>query len=286
MRTADPATLFRRVAVAEAVTWALLLTGMFLKYVTETTELGVRVFGMVHGVVFIAYCLDHPPGRGRPALDRAAHAARPGRRGAAVRDGVVRPVRRAARRARPALAARAARARGTRPDRAVAWLLRNPLRGAAGRSRRGARAHRGRAAGRPARRLSARAEPPGRAPRASGPARLAVRRRRRSAISSRASDSVRRPGAVRGATRWRRSTNGDGGEHRRGEEGGPDARARTAPGTAPAAYTETITATPTALPSCWVVCSRPDAAPACSGSTPLSTVAVIGMKHQAGRRGR
>ncbi len=49
--------LYRRVAVAEAITWALLLTGMFLKYVTETTELGVQVFGMVHGVVFIAYCL-------------------------------------------------------------------------------------------------------------------------------------------------------------------------------------------------------------------------------------
>ncbi|WP_210439016.1 DUF3817 domain-containing protein [Nocardioides xinjiangensis] len=52
-----PRRLHRVVAVAEAVTWALLLTGMFLKYVTETTELGVRVFGMVHGVVFIAYCL-------------------------------------------------------------------------------------------------------------------------------------------------------------------------------------------------------------------------------------
>lgn len=52
-----PSTLFRRVAIAEAVTWGLLLTGMFLKYVTETTELGVQVFGMLHGVVFIAYCL-------------------------------------------------------------------------------------------------------------------------------------------------------------------------------------------------------------------------------------
>ena len=52
-----PRTTFRALAVAEAVTWGLLLTGMFLKYVTETTELGVRVFGMVHGVVFIAYCL-------------------------------------------------------------------------------------------------------------------------------------------------------------------------------------------------------------------------------------
>ena len=30
---------------------------MFLKYVTETTELGVRIGGMLHGVVFIAYCL-------------------------------------------------------------------------------------------------------------------------------------------------------------------------------------------------------------------------------------
>jgi integral membrane protein len=52
-----PRRLHRGAAVAEAITWALLLTGMFLKYVTETTELGVQVFGMVHGVVFIAYCL-------------------------------------------------------------------------------------------------------------------------------------------------------------------------------------------------------------------------------------
>jgi integral membrane protein len=53
----SPLNLFRRLAFAEAVTWALLLIGMFLKYVTETTELGVRIFGMAHGVVFIAYCL-------------------------------------------------------------------------------------------------------------------------------------------------------------------------------------------------------------------------------------
>ncbi|EAQ00313.1 probable export protein [Janibacter sp. HTCC2649] len=52
-----PKLLFRRVAIAEAITWALLLIGMFLKYVTETTELGVRIFGMVHGVVFITYGL-------------------------------------------------------------------------------------------------------------------------------------------------------------------------------------------------------------------------------------
>lgn len=53
----SPRALFRSLAIAEATTWALLLAGMFLKYVTDTTELGVRVFGMVHGVVFIAYCL-------------------------------------------------------------------------------------------------------------------------------------------------------------------------------------------------------------------------------------
>ncbi len=56
-RLVTPKLLFRRVAVAEAITWALLLVGMVLKYVTETTDLGVRVFGMVHGVVFIAYGL-------------------------------------------------------------------------------------------------------------------------------------------------------------------------------------------------------------------------------------
>lgn len=52
----SPRTLYRRVAVAEVITWALLLTGMVLKY-TSVTELGVRVFGLAHGVVFITFCL-------------------------------------------------------------------------------------------------------------------------------------------------------------------------------------------------------------------------------------
>lgn len=52
-----PWPLLRTVARLEASTWALLLAGMFLKYVTRTTELGVAVFGMVHGVAFVAYCL-------------------------------------------------------------------------------------------------------------------------------------------------------------------------------------------------------------------------------------
>ncbi len=53
----SPRTVYRRIAMAEVISWALLLTGMFLKYVTETTDLGVRVFGLIHGVVFISFCL-------------------------------------------------------------------------------------------------------------------------------------------------------------------------------------------------------------------------------------
>ena len=50
-----PRQLYRTVAIAEAVTWTLLLGGMFLKYVTETTELGVRIGGGLHGFAFLAY---------------------------------------------------------------------------------------------------------------------------------------------------------------------------------------------------------------------------------------
>ncbi|MBA2954661.1 DUF3817 domain-containing protein [Nocardioides sp. MAH-18] len=125
----SPRLLFRRAAIAEAVTWALLLTGMFLKYVTETTELGVRVFGMVHGVVFVAYCLttvlvavDQRWSAGRTLLGLAAavppfftvlfdrYAERRSALGDAWRLRDVEP-------AGPV-------------QRATAWLLRNPRRGA------------------------------------------------------------------------------------------------------------------------------------------------------------
>ncbi|GGR55423.1 integral membrane protein [Nocardioides luteus] len=53
----SPSRLYKVVSVTEAVTWTGLLIGLFLKYVTETTELAVSVFGMLHGIVFIAYCL-------------------------------------------------------------------------------------------------------------------------------------------------------------------------------------------------------------------------------------
>jgi integral membrane protein len=125
----SPLLLFRRVAIAEAITWALLLTGMFLKYVTQTTELAVRVFGMLHGVVFIAYCLatllvgiDQRWPRGRVLL------------------GLVSAVppfltvwfdRNAERRGALGRSWRLATGAPQGPlERPVAWLLRNPVRGA------------------------------------------------------------------------------------------------------------------------------------------------------------
>ena len=49
------ATAFRIVAVAEALSWIGLLIGMYVKYVPETTELGVKIFGPIHGGIFMAY---------------------------------------------------------------------------------------------------------------------------------------------------------------------------------------------------------------------------------------
>jgi integral membrane protein len=53
--TAVVIRVFRLLAAAEAVSWAALLAGMFLKWVTRTTELGVQLAGPVHGALFIGY---------------------------------------------------------------------------------------------------------------------------------------------------------------------------------------------------------------------------------------
>ena len=49
------ATVFTFVARAEAFTWAGLLVGMFLEHVLAVTDLGVWLFGRLHGGAFIAY---------------------------------------------------------------------------------------------------------------------------------------------------------------------------------------------------------------------------------------
>jgi integral membrane protein len=127
--TLSPRGLFRRVAIAEAVTWALLLTGMVLKYGTGTTELLVSVGGMLHGVVFIAYLLstllvavDQRWSRGRLLLGLLA----------AVPPFLTVPFDRYAE--RRGLLGDAWRLRTAEPagaaERLAAWLIRNPLRGA------------------------------------------------------------------------------------------------------------------------------------------------------------
>lgn len=46
---------FAIAAFAEGFTWAGLLIGMLLKYGTQTTELGVWLFGRLHGLAFLFY---------------------------------------------------------------------------------------------------------------------------------------------------------------------------------------------------------------------------------------
>jgi integral membrane protein len=44
------------VALLEAVSWIGLLVGMYFKYLASApTEIGVKVFGMAHGLIFIAF---------------------------------------------------------------------------------------------------------------------------------------------------------------------------------------------------------------------------------------
>ena len=42
-------------AVLEALSWVGLLAGMYAKYLTDAGDLGVKVFGPLHGGVFLAY---------------------------------------------------------------------------------------------------------------------------------------------------------------------------------------------------------------------------------------
>lgn len=57
MSTVRVLTVFRVIAAIEAFTWAGLLIGMFFKYVVVHDEIGVQVFGPLHGVAFIGYVL-------------------------------------------------------------------------------------------------------------------------------------------------------------------------------------------------------------------------------------
>ncbi len=47
--------IFTIAAFVEAATWIGLLVGMYLKHLSGSTEIGVRIFGPLHGYVFLAY---------------------------------------------------------------------------------------------------------------------------------------------------------------------------------------------------------------------------------------
>ena len=53
----NPRILFRTIAIAEAVSWAGLLVGMYFKWIAQSTEVGVKAFGPIHGTVFMVYVL-------------------------------------------------------------------------------------------------------------------------------------------------------------------------------------------------------------------------------------
>ncbi|GAB3541529.1 DUF3817 domain-containing protein [Arthrobacter tecti] len=53
-----PRALFRSVAIAEAGTWILLLVGMYLKYIAESTDVLVSIAGPIHGFVFLTYLVS------------------------------------------------------------------------------------------------------------------------------------------------------------------------------------------------------------------------------------
>ena len=123
-----PTRLFRTVAIAEAITWTGLLIGMFLKYGPAENETGVRIFGMLHGIVFVAYVVTTvvvwvdrrwSAGRGLLALVAAVPplATLP-LEWFAIRRGWLGDAWRLP-----------AGASSSLPDRVVAWLLTNPLRG-------------------------------------------------------------------------------------------------------------------------------------------------------------
>ena len=48
-------TAFRIAAIAEAVSWTGLLVGMVFKYLVVGNDIGVTVFGPIHGGLFLLY---------------------------------------------------------------------------------------------------------------------------------------------------------------------------------------------------------------------------------------
>lgn len=56
--THPSAKLFKIAAIAEAISWIGLLIGMFFKWVVKSSEIGVKIFGPIHGGVFMFFVVS------------------------------------------------------------------------------------------------------------------------------------------------------------------------------------------------------------------------------------
>lgn len=54
----SPRGLYRVVATAEMLTWALLITAMIGKYALGAPDWTMRIAGSIHGFVFLSYCVS------------------------------------------------------------------------------------------------------------------------------------------------------------------------------------------------------------------------------------
>ena len=68
----SPVTAFRAVAIAEALSWTGLLIGMVFKYLVVGDDIGVKIFGPIHGGLFLLYLAVTFLVRNRFAWSRAS----------------------------------------------------------------------------------------------------------------------------------------------------------------------------------------------------------------------
>jgi integral membrane protein len=52
----SPKSLYRFFAIGEAFTWALLITALIARVVSEALAIAVTIAGTIHGAMFLSYC--------------------------------------------------------------------------------------------------------------------------------------------------------------------------------------------------------------------------------------
>src|SRR5690625_7293941 len=67
-----PRRLYRTLAIAETITWTMLILGMIGKYLLQLGDWPVRVGGMARGVVFVSYAFAAGLVGGDQQIGRAA----------------------------------------------------------------------------------------------------------------------------------------------------------------------------------------------------------------------